>query len=173
MSIPVNKNRVIHQGLLALSLILPLPALAQNNEAAPAVDGMTPAIAECLQKNAAAVEAAEPDLTKATDYLVADICAQPVAEEQRRITAIRTEQVAQRNRAQCQDRVAQQKSQDAALTSPPRRTYENCELNYTNQISNTGFVIPMLGMGVRPPAVISMAARLILERRLAHNQSRP
>ena len=81
--------------------------------------------------------------------------------------------MAQRNRAQCQDRVAQQKSQDAALTSPPRRTYENCELNYTNQISNTGFVLPMLGIGVRPPAVISMAARLILERRLAHNQSRP
>jgi len=157
---------------LAASLFLlavSAPAHAQNN------DGMTPAIAQCLQQNAAAVEAAEPDLTKATDYLVADICAAPVSEEQRRITTIRTEQAAARARAQCQDRVAQQKAQDAAQPNPPRRTYENCELNYTNQISNTGFILPIMGMGIgtRPPAVVSMAAKLILDLRLAHNKSRP
>jgi len=155
---------------LATSLFLlavSAPAHAVEN------DGMTPAIAQCLQQNAAAVEAAEPDLTKATDYLVADICAAPVSEEQRRITTIRTEQAAARARAQCQDRVAQQKAQDAALPNPPRRTYENCELNYTNQISNTGFILPIMGIGTRPPAVVSMAAKLILDLRLAHNKSRP
>src|ERR1700733_4507561 len=118
---------------LAASLFLlavSAPALAQNNDAAPAVDGMTPAIAECLQKNAAAVEAAEPDLTKATDYLVADACAQPVSAEQQRISAERTRQMAERNRTQCLDRVAQQKAQDAISGQPNRRNYENCQQNY-------------------------------------------
>jgi hypothetical protein len=161
---------------LAASLFLlavSAPAHAAEN------DGMTPAIAQCLQQNAAAVEAAEPDLTKATDYLVADSCAAPVAEEQHRISTMRTQQMAERNRAQCQDRVAQQKSQDAVLPNPPRRTYENCELSYNNQIgnnqiANTGFLLPIMGIGTRPPpAVVSMAAKLILDLRLAHNKSRP
>ena len=154
---------------LAASLILTLaaPAYAAEN------DGMTPAIAQCLQQNASAVEAAEPDLTKATDFLVNAICAAPVAEEQRRINTIRTQQTAERNRAQCLDRVAQQKGQDAALANPPRRNYENCELNYNNQISNSSFILPILGIAARPPAVISMAAKLILDLRLAHNKPRP
>ena len=159
--------------LLILALATALPARAQSQAPAQNPDGMTPAIAECLQKNAAAVEAAEPDLTKATDYLVTDICAAPIAEEQRRINMIRTQQMAERNRAQCQDRVAQQKSQDAALANPPRRTYENCDLIYNNQINANGFVLPLIGIGTRPPAVVSMAAKLILELRLAHNKSRP
>ena len=159
--------------LLILALAAALPAHAQGPASAPYSDGMTPAIAECLQKNAAAVEAAEPDLTKATDYLVADTCAGPVAEEQRRINMIRTQQLAERSRAQCQDRVAQQKGQDAALANPPRRTYENCEVNYNNQISNSSFLLPIIGIGTRPPAVVSMAAKLILDLRLAHNKPRP
>jgi len=148
---------------LIASLALAAPAYAAEN------DGMTPAIAKCLQQNAAAVEAAEPDLTKATDFLVNATCAAPVAEEQRRINILRTQQTAERNRAQCLDRVAQQKGQDAALTNPPRR-YENCELNYNNQIGNSSFLLPLIGMGARPPAVISMAAKLILDLRLAHKR---
>ena len=154
--------------LLILSLALAFPARAQTG------DGMTPAIAECLQKNADAVESAEPDLTKATDYLVADVCAAPVSEEQRRINAERTRQMAERNRTQCLDRAAQQKAQDTISGQPSRRTYENCQQNYDNLIANTNF--PMLlgiGLGNRPPAAVSMAAKLILERRLARNHARP
>ena len=158
--------------LLILALAAALPARAQDGAQNP--DGMTPAIAECLQKNAAAVEAAEPDLTKATDYLVADICAAPVAEEQRRVTIARNQQNAERNRAQCQDRVTQQKTQDAIAGQPSRRTYENCELVYNNQINANSFVLPFIGLGgTRPPAVVSMAAKLILDLRLAHTKSRP
>jgi hypothetical protein len=159
--------------LLILALTAALPARAQDAAPAQNVDGMTQAIAECLQKNAAAVEAAEPDLTKATDYLVADACAAPVAEEQRRINTARTLQNAERNRTQCQDRVAQQKAQDAIAGQPSRRTYENCELVYNNQIGSSNFLLPIMGIGARPPAVVSMAARLILDLRLAHNKSRP
>jgi hypothetical protein len=154
--------------LLILSLALALPARAQTG------DGMTPAIAECLQKNAAAVEAAEPDLTKATDYLVADACAQPVSAEQQRISAERTRQMAERNRTQCLDRVAQQKAQDAISGQPNRRNYENCQQNYDNLIGNTNLPILLgIGIGNRSPAAMSMAAKLILDLRVAHNKARP
>jgi hypothetical protein len=160
--------------LLIVALATALPAQAQDTVHAPNSDGMTPAIAQCLQQNAAAVESAEPDLTKATDYLVADVCAVPVADEQQSINAERTRQMAERNRAQCLDRVAQQKTQDAALPQPRNRTYENCQLQYDTMIANASFPL-LIGIGLanRPPAAVSMAAKLILERRLAHNQSRP
>jgi len=154
--------------LAILALAAALPAGAQTG------DGMTPAIAECLQKNAAAVESAEPDLTKATDYLVADVCAVPVSEEQRRINSERTRQMAERNRTQCLDRVAQQKAQDTISGQPSRRTYENCQQSYDNLIANTNLPT-LLGIGIvnRPPAAVAMAAKLILERRSARNPSRP
>ena len=148
--------------ILILSLVAAAPAEAAEG------DGMTQAIAQCLQQNADAVEAAEPDLTKATDYLVADVCVGPVSEEQRRISTERTRQMAERNRAQCLDRVAQQKTQDAIAGQQGRRVADNCQQNYDNLVANTN--VPMLlgiGLGNRPPAVVSMAAKLILERRLA------
>ena len=158
----------------AALLLLAAPALAEDG------DGMTPQIAQCLRDNAARVEAAEPDLTKATDYLVADACAAPVATEQRRLNMLHTQQMAERNRAQCQDRVAQQKAQDQAAT-PPRtnRVFENCDLQYSNAIANQQLManqqfLPILGfVGGRPPAVTSMAASLILDLRNARNKPRP
>ena len=63
--------------LVLITVLGLVPALADDN------DGMTPAIAQCLRDNAAKVETAEPDLTKATDYLVTDMCALPVAAEPR------------------------------------------------------------------------------------------
>ena len=153
--------------LLAGVALLSIPARAADN------DGMTPAISQCLHDNAAAVEAAEPDLTKATDYLVSSACAAPIADEQHRMNVVRTQQMAERNRAQCLDRVAQQKSQET-ISPAPRRIYENCELNYNNLIANGNFpVLFGIGIGARPAAAISLAAKLILDLRLAHNKSRP
>jgi hypothetical protein len=151
-------------GVLLLSIA---PAMAEEG------DGMTPQIAQCLRDNAARVEAAEPDLTKATDYLVADACAAPVAEEQRRLNMLRSQKQAERNRAQCLDRVAQQKAQDQATTTPRvNRVYENCDLQYDNATANQ--FLPIIGLlGGRPPAVTSMAASLILDLRNARNKPRP
>ena len=155
------------------AFILTLPAQAQQD------DGLTPEITQCLRDNASAVEAAEPDLTKATDFLVVDACAVPIAKEQQRQNAQRMQALAERNRAQCMDRVTQQKQQDASAT-PPRtaRTYENCDPIYNNAIANNGAIeniqtLSILGLGNRLPAAIAMAAKLILKSRTAHNKSRP
>jgi hypothetical protein len=149
--------------LLALSV----PVRAQQD------DGMTPEIAQCLRDNAASVEAVEPDLTKATDFLVVDACAGPIAKEQQRQNTQRITTSAERNRAQCRDRVAQQKQQDqSTMPGRPVRIYENCDLNYDNVMANAQ-ALPLINIPQRPAAAVAMAAKLILDLRVAHNKSRP
>ena len=147
-----------------LTLALALPARAQQ-------DGLPPDISQCLRDNAAAVETAEPDLTKATDFLVLDACALPVAREQQRQNTQRLKEAADRNRALCLDRVAQQKQQDQAAARPGR-SYENCDLNYNNAVANSP-LLPVLAIPQRNPAAIALAAKLILDLRVAHNKPRP
>ena len=143
---------------------------------------MTPQIAQCLRDNAARVEAAEPDLTKATTYLIAEACAVPVAAEQRRLNVLRGQKVAERNRTQCLENVAQQKAQDQTAT-PPRvnRVYANCSEQYDNATANlqdnSPFPNPLLSVvglvAGSSPAVASMAANLILDLRNARNKAKP
>jgi hypothetical protein len=153
----------------AVLVVLVAPVRAQQDESP------TPEIAQCLRDNAAAVEAAEPDITKATDFLVLDACAVPIAKEQQRQNAQRTQTAAERNRALCRDRVAQQKQQDqSAVPGRTVRIYENCDLNYDNAMANTNaMILPIINLPQRPPAVVAMAAKLILDLRVAHNKSRP
>jgi hypothetical protein len=148
------------------ALALTLPAQAQQD------DGLTPEIAQCLKDNAASVESVEPDLTKATDFLVADACAAPVAKEWQRQNAQRQQAQAERNHAACLDRVAQQKQQDQTATTRPNRIYENCELTYNNAIANLP-ALPIINLPQRPPAVVALAAKMILDLRVARNKSRP
>jgi hypothetical protein len=160
----------------AALLLSVTPAMAEDG------DGISPKVAQCLRENAARVEAAEPDLTKATNYLIGGACAAPVADEQRRLNMLRNQQMAERNRNQCRDRVAAQKARER--TTPPNYNpvYEDCELQYSNAIANQSpanplegaFLAGLLGGGsAHPPAVTSMAASLILDLRNARNKPRP
>ncbi len=152
----------------AAMLVLAVPVRAQQD------DGLTPEITQCLRDNATAVGSVEPDITKATDFLVVDACAGPIAKEQQRQNAQRVQASAERNRAQCQARVAQQKQQDESVT-PPRngRVYENCDLAYDNAVANAQMLPVIINIPQRPPAAIALAAKLILDLRVAHNKSRP
>ena len=156
--------------LAAATLALPLPVQAQDS------DGLTPAIAQCLRDNAAKVEAVEPDLTKATEYLVSSACALPVAAEQKRLADLRLQALQQHNLQQCEDRVAQQKKNDAAnpARSASGRVYENCALQADNLRALSGYsFLSVSGLGPKPAAALSMAAKLILDIRVAHNKARP
>jgi predicted outer membrane protein len=157
-------SRAILAAMVALVLVA--PATAQDS------DGMTPAIAQCLRDNAASVEAAEPDLTKATDYLVGNACAQPVAAEQQRLTNLRLKALADRNRQRCEERVARQKKVDGENNrTSANRYYENCA-----DQADTLLGARLYGgtaVGIRPASVVSMAAKLILNLRVAHSKSRP
>jgi hypothetical protein len=153
-------------GLLILTMAAARPAHAAD-------DGMTPAIAQCLQQNASSVETAEPDLTKATEYLVGSVCVAPIADEQRRLNQLRTKAMADRNRAQCEKRVAEQKVREASRTPNPGRSYEDCERYSEILMDAARFPMAYGAAGLRPPAAMSMAAKLILDLRLARNKSRP
>jgi hypothetical protein len=137
--------------------------------------GMTPAISQCLHDNAAKVEAAEPDLTKATDYLVANACALPIAAEQKRLTDVRIQALRQRNLQQCEDRVAQQKKNET-LNNPryaTTRTYENCAAMSNLMLDSSRYsFVSLSGLGPKPAAAVSMASKLILDLRVAHNKTR-
>jgi hypothetical protein len=158
--------KFVAAALMGLGICLAaLPAQADE-------EGMTPAIAQCLQTNAPKVEAAEPDLTKATDYLVVDACALPIAAEQKRLNDLRMQAVQDRSRQQCEDRVEQQKKNDAANTNRVvTRVYENCALQSANIFNSFSF-LSVSGLGPKPAAAVSMAARLILDLRVAHNKTR-
>jgi len=151
----------------AAILALAAPVRAQQD------DELAPEIAQCLRDNATAVESVEPDLTKATDFLVIDACAAPIAKDQQRQNAQRLQASAERNRAQCQQRVAQQKQLDESST-PARngRVYENCDFNYDNALAGTQ-ILSIINVPQRPAAAVALAAKLILDLRVAHNKSRP
>ena len=156
--------------LAAAMLASAMPVQAQDN------DGMTPAIAQCLRDNAAKVEAAEPDLTKATEYLVTSACAMPVAAEQKRLADLRVQALQQRNRQRCEERVARQKKNDAANNprSATTRTYEDCTMVSDLLADSTRYsFLSLSGMGPKPAAALSMASKLILDLRVAHNKPRP
>ena len=151
----------------AAALMLAAPAFAQDD------DGMTPAIAQCLRDNAAKVETAEPDLTKATDYLVGNACAQPVAAEQQRLTNLRLKALADRNRQRCEDRIARQKKSDGENNrASANRYYESCSDQADMLLGGTR-LYGSTAVGIRPASVVSMAAKLILDLRVAHNKPRP
>ena len=133
-------------------------------------DGMTPAIEQCIRSNAAKVEAAEPDLTKATDFLVSYECALPIVQERNRINRIQQEALAARTKQQCEDRVAQQKKMDPSNTN---RTYENCDQIGALFTNLTGMdSLSTYGPVPKPVAAIDLAAHLLIDLRLSHIKTR-
>jgi hypothetical protein len=153
--------------VLTLALTAPsamTPAIAQDS------DTLAPSIEHCLRDNAAKVEAAEPDLTKAVDFLVGYICAVPVAQDRARQTAARTRQMAERNQADCEQRAAQRKN-----TAAPNLVGEDCGryLRNLNNTVNPLDILSMVGTQFKSPAAAGLAAQLILDLRLAHNKARP
>jgi hypothetical protein len=140
------------------------PAMAQENNALAAP------IERCIRDNAAQVEAAEPDLTKAVDFLVGYVCAAPIAEERSRETLARNRQIAQQNQTDCEQRVAQRKT-----AATPNPVTEDCT-RFTRNLATTSNIFDVFNVvsaQLKPPAAVQLAARLILDLRLAHTKSRP
>ena len=152
---------------LTLALTAPsmmTPAMAQDSAA------LAPAVEHCLRDNAAKVEAAEPDLTKAVDFLVSYVCAVPVAQDRSRQTLARSRQMAEQNQADCEQRAAQRKNAAA-----PNMVGEDCGryLRNLNNTVNPLDILGLVGMQFKSPAAAGLAAQLILDIRLAHSKPRP
>ena len=149
---------------LSAALMMPAfmaPAMAQESETLP------PTIERCIRDNAAKVEAAEPDLTKAVDFLVGYVCAMPVAQERNRQNLARSRQLAQQNQTECEQRVAQRKA------TAPNAVVEDCG-RYVRNLNNTVNPLDLLGMvgtQLKPAAAAGLAAQLLLDLRLSHSKS--
>jgi len=130
-------------------------------------------IEQCIRGNAAKVEAAVPDLSQAVDFLVGKICAEPIAKENARVLRNQQERMAADWQKMCDEEKAAKRT-NSTTTDRQNMGVDYCALGkvgfagidpYTDD-DNGG---PMY-IGAGSPAAIALAARLLLDLRLAHKK---
>ena len=154
--------------LVALSLVLSAPASLVRADS-PA-DSMPAGLEQCIRDNAASVEKAVPDLTQAVDFLVTDVCAVPIAQEQERQAKVMADKQAARMKAVCASMKASgdttSSSEDGDLSSP-----EMCNPAFTDDDLTSVYVTGFGAQSVHQPAGNALAAHLLLDLRLSHSTS--
>jgi len=130
-------------------------------------------VEQCIRDNAPKVEQAINPLNTAVDFLVGDVCAEPIAAELERRQLAYFANMQQQAKKQCEARPkptppAGAKAEDNEETDP-------CTpgaLDYTALVSNGGWT--MFGAGAsraEPPQATALAAKLLLDLRLARTKS--
>jgi hypothetical protein len=145
--------RFVLFGLAASALLgLATPALAD--------EGMDPTIAQCIRDNAPAVERAVDSLNDAVEFLTRKVCAAPVAAFAERVRNDALKKWADQTKANClRMKATAAKSDDAAT----------CDENYDYSTGLTIFASrETLPGGAAPPDATALAAKLLLDLRLAH-----
>lgn len=156
------------------------PALVSGVCAAQAESGkppaLAPAIERCIRDNAAKVEAAVPDLKRAVDFLVDDVCAEPVARENARKQAISVKQSAAHFQKMCDEEKA--RASRGSTKNKNEGDVDACAMAGIASIgiANTNAYAdsddeednddPSF-VGTGPPAAIALASRLLLDLRLS------
>ena len=159
--------------LAALSMALSAPAGLARAEASQV---LAPDFEACIRDNAAKVEAAEPDLTKAVDYLVFDVCAMPLANDrQRQAQQIIDKQKADRQ-ALCDQqkalRSAAEKSNDEDSGDDDFNDINSCVLDagYEDSLT-TVYITGFAAQQQKPAPAAALASQLLLDLRLSHSTS--
>ena len=116
-------------------------------------------VEQCIRDNAGKVEQAITSLTEATEFLVVDICAKPIAEERRR------GQVAAFAAAKAQYKKCE--SEKSAKSSRPTENddYDECALARSQDAGVETIVVT--ATETRPPGAMAFAAQTLLSLRLA------
>ena len=141
----------------AISLLNALPATAQT-EGAPAI---SKAVEQCIRDNAPAVERAIDRLPDAVDFLVADVCAKPIAEQLAAEQEANVAQVREAWKKDCEQRKAASKSNGSDACPTHAEAFEfaaGAVGGWTLYASNLN----------KPADATSLAARLLLELRTQH-----
>jgi hypothetical protein len=155
--------------MMRLLLVCALTAAALLPAAARADDAVTlaPAIAQCINDNAAKVEAAVPDLNQAVEFLVSDVCAESVAAEQ----AQKARQSAERMQGQwkkvCDEETAEKKKTAADYCAVTKIGIANAADD-----EDGGYTIYAPSLSSAPPAAIALAAKRLLDLRLSHAKTK-
>ena len=150
--------------VLALSLVVAAaPCLAADTGGAGNLVSLRQAVEQCVRQNASRVESAIADLGQATDFLVQKICAQPLAEQ----TAFQTQQAQQEQNARLQKLCDEQKSKRS--DDGGRKGLDACSMQDQSLILMFGTSAPYLpAFGNAEPDTIALAAKLLLDLRIAH-----
>lgn len=148
-------------------LIFSVPASAESKLAAP--------LEQCIRSNATKVEAAIPSLKEAADFLVANICAEPVAAENARLTKVRQDKSAQYWKDRCDKEKASAKpeSEKTAFNACMMLDYTGSSdvmLQYDDGNDDGETYVYPYGNSV-PAAATGLASRILLDLRLAHDNA--
>jgi hypothetical protein len=157
-----------------ITLLLVSLAAATTGPSAFAQDAKLGApIEECIRSNAAKVESAIDDLSRATSFLVSNVCAEPVAAENARKMKVSAERRAKQLQAWCDD-------QKKSNTQPPGSASLSymCAASGATHIGFSGIDQydgddddSLSFVGTSPPAAIGLASRLLLDLRLSHSKT--
>jgi hypothetical protein len=148
---------------IAASAVVALIALSQIARAGDMPPLAAP-IAQCINDNAAKVEAAIPDLNQAVDFLVLNVCAGPVAEQQQ----LHIKRTAEKSVARLQKMCDDEKGADK--TKPAPSYCNSLKLGFMsepNNIDEDYFGIVATASS-KPAAAAALASRLLLDLRLSH-----
>jgi len=135
---------------------------------ADAAPSATP-IEQCIRDNAGKVETSIDNLNQAVDFLVGKICAEPIAKENARVTKIQQDRVAAQWKAMCDKR--------KAAPDTGTRGRSNVDFCAMQGMGFTGVMsaddddedsLPSYSGLNLPPSAVALAARLLLDLRLAH-----
>jgi len=149
--------------------LLPVTALADETAA------LAPAIAQCISGNAAKVEAAVPDLNQAVDFLVSDVCAEPVAADQARATRRSTEQQTARMQKICDEKTAN-KSDPKDIKADAWSGYcGTLKIGFLTEPNDDEGGYTLYGYNAlnKPAAAVALASHLLLDLRFAHLKRQP
>lgn len=127
-------------------------------------------VEQCIRGNAIKVSAAIPDLSQAVDFLVDKLCAKPIAEDSAAAQRAAMQKYADRQRKNCDD---WKKSHPSAAPASGNEDQANpCQLaSMMGDDSAFSWTIVAARPTVSPPAAVALAAKLLLDLRLAHENS--
>jgi hypothetical protein len=145
---------------ISLSMLLAMAAPAAMAQPLPAPTALSPAIETCIRDNAKKVEAAIPDLDKAVEYLVADVCAVPVADEQAREAQAAIDAQEAKMKAVCEKRKA------SAKTAEDEDYLCDSDLDFSG--ASWAYSTAFSSIINAPPGAKGLAAQLLLDLRLSH-----
>jgi hypothetical protein len=166
MSTLIDRNtKVITQGFIVGVGIL--GAMAGGAVAQPS-DTLPRAVEECIRGNAPKVEQSIESLTAATDFLVGSICAQEISVETQRVQNQAQQRIVDAAQKACDAQKAETKQQDTG-----RRVIDSCTLLETSKAGLEGAGWTIYAPVVKPPAATALAAKLLLDLRLARATTKP
>jgi hypothetical protein len=153
---------------MVCSFVTPLPSLADDASAPLAAP-----IEQCIRSNAPQVETAIPDLVQAVNFLVSNLCADPIAAEQSRQNKLQADRQAEKWKKVCDE----QKAQSQSGTATDKRVVtmnsfcSSMRIGFLTEPSADDGSYTLYSPVGAPPSAVALASRLLLDLRLSHLKS--